>query len=299
MKRALRVLVHLGVLTGVILVWSGVVDPGDAVLLAVGLEGLLFLVGAGVLVLVARRYRRERGAGLEPWRALEDGLSLVLPGVIARLVLHELRLLVSLFRWTFRRVRLAEEEFAYHKRSLLRAITPLVLVSAPMELIVVHVLALAFSPWWWLKWVLLFLGVYATLWLLGLYASLVALPYRLEAKGLRLRYGLMADGFVPYTQIEEVMRRDYKAPTPGDGLSYSREEDALYLATDGKTDVALRLSATQSMRGFLRDTERASHIYLAVDEPARFVRDLRRRIGSFVTDEAGTEGSILAPKSPR
>lgn len=88
MKRALKLLVPLVVLAEAILVWSGVMDLGDAVLVAVGLEALLFLVGVGGLVLVVRRYRKERKAGLEPWRALEDGLSLVLPRAAARFVLR-------------------------------------------------------------------------------------------------------------------------------------------------------------------------------------------------------------------
>ena len=55
-------------------------------------------------------------------------------------------------------------------------------------------------------------------------------------------------------------------------------EDALYLATGGKTDVTLRLRAPRSMRGFLKETEPASRIHLAVDAPAGFVRELCSRI---------------------
>ena len=214
MKRALKILVPLVVLTEVILVWSGVMDLGDAVLVVAGLEALIFLVGFGGLVLVVRRYRKERKAGLEPWRALEDGLSLVLPRTVARLILHEPRLFASLFRWTFRRVRYSDHEFAYHKRTLLRAIVPVVIVTSPLELLVVHLLAQALSPWSWLKWALLALGVYAVLWLLGLYASLVALPQRLEGEGLRLRHGVLAEGFVPYEEIETVVREESRPPIP-------------------------------------------------------------------------------------
>lgn len=51
------------VLTEAILVWSGVMDLGGAVLVVAGLEALLFLVGLGGLVLVVRRFRKERRAG--------------------------------------------------------------------------------------------------------------------------------------------------------------------------------------------------------------------------------------------
>ncbi len=149
-----------------------------------------------------------------------------------------------------------------------------------------HVLVLAFSPWWWLKWALLFLGLYAILWLLGLSASLVVLPHALEADGLRLRYGLLAEGFIPYGEIEAASRERREASNSGDGLSSVLEEDALYLAAGGRTDVALRLHAPRSMRGLLRDTEPASRVNLAVDEPDGFVRALRERIATAVPDGA-------------
>jgi hypothetical protein len=297
MKRVLKVLVPLVILAEAIFVWLGVVDLGNAVLVVAGLEALLFLLGLGGLVLVVRRYGNERRAGLDPWMALEDGLSLVLPRTVARLAVKEPRLFFCLFRWAFRMVRPTNDEFAYHKRSLLRAIMPLLAVSAPVELAVVHVLALAFSPWWWLKWVLLVLGVYATLWLLGLYASLVALPHRCEEKGVRLRYGLLAEGFIPYADILDMVGTPRKAPHPGDGLSCVPEEDALYLATGGKTDAALRLRAPRSLRGFLKETGPASRIHLAVEEPDRLVRELRRRIETPVLG-SGIEHPVAAKEAP-
>lgn len=62
MKRALKVLVPLVVVAEAILLWSGVMDLGGAVLVVAGLEALLFLVGLGGLVLVVRRYRKDRRA---------------------------------------------------------------------------------------------------------------------------------------------------------------------------------------------------------------------------------------------
>jgi hypothetical protein len=53
---------------------------------------------------------------------------------------------------------------------------------------------------WLLRISLLALGHYALLWIFGLYASLVTLPHRLEENGLRLRYGALAEGFVPLSE---------------------------------------------------------------------------------------------------
>ena len=86
----------------------------EAVLVVAGLEALLLVVGIGNLLLVLRRYRSGRREGLGVWAELEDGLALVLPRMMARLAVNEPKLLVALFRWTFRRPGLADNEFVYH-----------------------------------------------------------------------------------------------------------------------------------------------------------------------------------------
>lgn len=261
----------------VLLVWLCIMDWREAVLVVVGLEALLLVVGVGNILLILRRYRRARREGVDAWAAFEDGLALVLPRAVARLVVNEPRLLAALVRWTFRRTGLASNEFGYHKRSMLREIMPLLMVAAPMELVVVHLLAHAFSPWEWLKWAILVLEIYAILWLLGLYASLVTMPHRLEEKGLCLRYGVFAGGFVPYKEIQDAVKAIRKAPSSGDGLEYASEEDALYLAAGGKTDVTLHLRAPRTITGFLKESEPARTLHLAVDDAGRLARELRCR----------------------
>ena len=258
--------------------WLGIMDLREAVLVVVGLEALLLVVGGGNILLILRRYRRARREGLDAWAAFEDSLALVLPRAAARLVVNESKLLAALFRWASRRTGLAHNEFGYHKRSMLREIMPLLTVAAPIELVVVHLLSHAFSPWVWLKWALLVLEIYAILWLLGLYASLVTMPHRLEEKGLRLRYGVFAGGFVPYKEIQNTSKVIRKAPSSGDGLEYAREEDALYLSAGGKTDVTLHLRAPRTVNGFLKESEPARILHLAVDDPGLLARELRRRM---------------------
>ena len=287
MKRALKLALPVLILTELFLVWSGVMELRDALFIVVGVEVLLLVVGAGNLVLILRRYRRGRKEGLDVWKTLEDSLAVTLPRTVAQLVLKEPRIFISLFRWTFRRVRLAEGEFGYHRRSALREIVPLIVVATPMELVLVHVLAIAFSPWEWLKWALLALEVYATLWLFGLYACLVTLPHHLEAAGLRVRLGVFAEGFVPYKEIESVELENRRAPNSGDGLFYDPEEDALYVAAGGKTTVTLRLRTPRSAMGFLKESTPASVFHLAADDPGPFVQALRRYTAEI---EVGTTG---------
>lgn len=277
MRLGLKLLVPLLVLAEVALVWSGIMDLGDAVIVVAIVEALLFLIGLVGTLLIVRRYREERKTGLDPWMALEDALSLVLPRKGARLAVHEPRLHAALFRWTFQRVRPGYREFAYHRRSLMRAIMPMVILTSPIELFTVHMLAQVFSPWDWLKWVLLALGIYAILWLLGFYASLIVFPHRLEETGITLRYGAFTEGFVPYEEIQDTVRKDRKAPGPGDGLQHVPDEDALYLAVGGKTSVTLHLRTPHYVCGFLKDSAPASIFHIIADEPGRLTQELRRR----------------------
>lgn len=287
MKRALKMIVPLVILVELVLVLSGIMELGDAILVVVGIEALLMLIGISGVILIFRRYRQERKAGLNPLKALEDSLSLLLPAAVARLITHEPRIFAALFRWSFRRTRLGEGEFSYHKRSLLRSLMPMMIFVLPVELFIVHLFVYLLTPWEWITWALLILEIYAFSWLLGLYASLITHPYSLEETGLRLHHGVFAEGSIPYSQIMDVAREESKAPSYSDGLQHSFADDALYLATSGKTDVVLALNEPTSLRGFIRDSKPASYVYLAADDPRGLASGILERTEALAASTVG------------
>ena len=264
------------------LVWFGGLGVGGAILVVAGVEVLLMLVGIGQMLLVLRRYRGGRRAGLCPWEALEGGLALVLPRPVARLAVSEPRLFVCLVRWAFGRGRPGPAEFAYGKGSPLGTLVVMVLLTAPVEVVFWELLV----PWAWLRWVLLVFSVYSVLWLVGLYASRVTLPHCLEEDGLRLRQGLFAEVFVPYAEVEGVEKKRRKAPRDGDGLQSLPEGDAAFLAINGRVDLSLALGSPLTVRGFFRDTGPVGTVHVAADEPEKMLRELRRRL-----EEAPAPGS--------
>ena len=275
MKRALKWLLPALILAEVALVWSGLLDFADAVFVVVGIEVLLLATAAGEVVLVVRRYRRGRSAGLDLWAALEEGLAVLLPRKAARIAVLEPRLWVCLLRWISRRTGTSDREFGYHKRSQMRLILVMLTFTTPVELLVLELLA----PWAWLRISLLVLGLYALLWTFGLYASLVTLPHSLEEDGLRLRYGALAEGFVPLSEIAAVQLAQRRAPGPGDGLQTDTEGGGIYLATGGRTDLTLTLHSPQTVQGLFRSAGPASTIHLTADEPKRLASELREHIG--------------------
>jgi hypothetical protein len=102
---------------------SGRLDAGTALGIGLVLELGLFLIVLWQIIVVARRYRRNRAAGLDFEAALEDGLARIFPRRLARLAALEPRLWGSLFRWVFRRRPPAAHEFPYTKRTIMGAVT--------------------------------------------------------------------------------------------------------------------------------------------------------------------------------
>jgi hypothetical protein len=213
---------------------------------------------------------------------VERALKWALPRRAARFVVLETQLWASLLLWLFRRRRPGTKDFTYHKNSILGVFIIAALFSSPVEILLFEFLI----PWAWLRWLLLVASVYTVFWVLGFYASLATLPHRLEADGIRLHYGVLAGGFVPYAAIAEVAREQRKPPRKSQGLSLSPDQSTAYFSMDGATNIVLRLAAPQQMRGFLNLTPPVTTIFLAVDEPARFVEQLRQRLDAAGTDAA-------------
>ena len=272
MKRLLKWLLPVLILAEVALVRLNVLDLRGAILMVVGLEILLLLVGWYQVLHAVRRYRRNRSSGLDVWAALEDGLTIMLPRPVARFVVSEPRLFYCLAKWVFRRTKLAEGEFSYHKRSTMDMLVLLIVLVSPLEVLILELLLQAFLPLLWLRLLVLFLEVYGLFWFLGFYASRIALPHRLEKNGVRVRHGTFAEGFIPYSVIESVERRYRKGSRSGDGLDIDDRE--AFFAIAGHTDVTLALSTPQRLNGFLRPTSPVDTLHFAVDTPERFIKDL-------------------------
>lgn len=254
------------------LVRMNVLDLRTAIGLILAIEAALFLVASRQVIVVTRRYRRERRAGLDRWDAFEEGLAVVLPPVVAKFVAAEIRLPTYLFQRLTGRTKLREGEFSYHRGSLMGPLFVVVLFTAPVEILLFELLV----PWAWLRWLLLILGVYGVVWMGGLYASLRALPHRLEPDALRLNHGILASARVPYGAIAEAEPDQSKSES--EGLRVSPDGAVAYLAVGGKTQVTVKLTTPVSLQGFVKPTPPVDCIRFAVDEPDALIESLRSRI---------------------
>ncbi len=286
MKRLFKWLLPVLILAEAGLVWLDLLDIGEAILVVAAVEALLLLVGGYGLLAAVREYRRRRVSGLDGWRAIEDGLAVLLPKAAARLVVSEPRLFLCLVKWAFRKIRLREGEFSYHKRSTFDMLILTVVLVTPVEVLVIELLLQAFLPLLWLRSLLLILAVYAVFWMLGFHASRVTLPHRLEETRLRLHHGVFAEGSIPYSGIRNARLDRRKAPKWGDGLQISGDE--AYLAIGGSADVTLELRPPRPLQGFFKPTKPVDTVHLAADEPERFLRELEKRVPETASAEEQT-----------
>lgn len=182
------------------------------------------LIGAFVLVSVLR-VRRVRV------HANDTGLStmayLLEEEPALRAAKRELGIIVSPFRLIVRRLRGTGPgiyRFDYTKGSLAMPVAMLIVTA--IEIAVVHFLV----PWVWLKVILLVLGVYAAVFVIGIFADRKLHPHELSDEGLKLNWGQTEVLTTALANVVEVRKQSVHKYT--------------YTTVDGSTLVLTALSST-------------------------------------------------------
>ncbi|MGH3321430.1 MAG: hypothetical protein ACRDN9_14900 [Streptosporangiaceae bacterium] len=258
------------------LVWSGLLPLRTAVVVGMVVEALLWVTVAGRTIAAVRRFRAGRAEGADLWMAAEQALAQLVPRRLARVLLIEPRLWWCLARWVAGRHE-GRRGYRYHEcvRMTIWIGVGLVVIEGAVADAVVA-LILPGSPW---PWVVLGLHLYALVFLLGFYASLVTRPHLLERGALRLRQSVLAEVLVPYSAIVRARVGAY----PDYARSWFKIDRARGVATlaYGDANVVLTLDPTEPIlvRGSPCETPLTT-LYLTVDRPRAFVdalMDGRRR----------------------
>lgn len=274
LERASKWLIPVLIVAEALLVWLRVIDLSTAIIVVVAIEALLLLASLRLLIVTVRRYRQDRLGGSDFWTAFESALADSLPRTLAHVIAIEIKVWHCLWLWASRRKKLGVNEFSYHRRSTVGPLLLVVFITTPVEILLFELLL----PWDWLKILLVIAAVYALLWVLAFYASLIVLPHRLGARALLIQNGFMARAELPYDQIESIAAQRKRPPDGSEGLKSVAKENAAYLTVGGRTDVSVRLKTPGSVEGFLRSTPPVQTIHLAADDPERLVNELKARL---------------------
>lgn len=213
----------------------------------------------------AARYEADTAEALRV--AVHDGIG---RGKLAAVLLHDASLVYYLlFSWKRKRQTNSGDSsalFSYHKKTnqvLYSAIlTKIILI----EGIVVHLLVQQWSHW--AAWIL----TIADLWLLALIwgdcRASVLQPVKIVNGTLRLRYGLRIQADIPLHAIAEIASAREFHPDV-------QEQRKSALPILGTPNVKIALKQPVNINGLLFLPRKVTTIYLALDEPDAFARELQ------------------------
>jgi hypothetical protein len=230
---------------------------------------LVFLALAAVLIVrVSRQFKRDRREQGDFWTALEEAVGKQVGLIAARLIVGEPKLWVAVLIWTSGRPPRDSRSFQYAGSSNLRLVSAVVLGLILLEGVGGGLLA-RLAPWPWLSPVLIIISVYAAIWIIGIYASLRAFPHLVAEQGLLLRYGVLGEAWIPWREVDGVVKERVVSPGGIDGLS--TKGGIATLAVGGRTTVTIRRRTPGKVKGFLRETGDISQIRIAVDDSDGFL----------------------------
>lgn len=247
-----------------------------AELLLLPIEVVFLTVELRMAISVYSTVRRLRREG----KPFPDALQVAFgSGRLAAYIKHNLLVLYYLFgSWrgsltpSTRRlegVNDKEEHFTYHRITSLFLFAAMLTKVLVIESIVVHLFVRMLSEY--AAWIM----TAGSLWIIALLwvdcRRSVLEPIRVTQDGLVIRYGLRLNGYIPYSAIAEVQS--------GMDLQPSKEERKRSAVAPMVTpNVRIILRSTVTLEGLLFQPQEAHTIYIAVDEPTRFVDSLRRRL---------------------
>lgn len=253
------------------LVWKTML-PFEAVI--VSLE--LFIIGYEVRVLYrfVRKYRQIRKTEPIAPEALrmtvKEGFG---KGKLAHVLLHDINLFYYLlFSWGRKRAESVERGslYTYHKKTSQMLYAGIITHILVFEAVVVHLLVAQLSH------VAAWIATAADLWLLALIwadcRAAALRPVTVEDGMLRVRYGLRIQADVPLDAIGEVEARREFEPTPEEKRKFAGP-------ILGAPNVRIALNRPLPAEGLLFLPREVTGIYLTMDEPDAFVREIKGRIG--------------------
>ena len=230
---------------------------------------LVFLGLAAVLMVrVWRQFKRDRKAQGDFWTPLEEALGRQVGPIPARLIVGEPKIWAAIVLWRSRRSQKDPRAFHNPASSNLGLIVVVVLGLVLLEGVGGGLLA-RLAPWPWLSPVLIIIAAYAAVWIVGIYASLRAFPHLVTEQGLLLRYGVLGEAWIPWGEVDHVVKESRTSPGGMDGLS--TKDGIATLAVGGRTAVTIRRRSPGKVKGFLRETAGITQIRVAADDPDAFL----------------------------
>ncbi|GAA4572566.1 hypothetical protein GCM10023176_35750 [Micromonospora coerulea] len=183
----------------------------------------------------------------------------------------------SMYLWARRRpLALAPGDDPFGYLGVVKPILGIFIGLSAVEIPIFDLIVSNVVPWRPARWIVLALGVWGLLWMIGLFASMKIHPHVVGDAGIRVRLSAGIDIFVPWADVEAVSKRYRSLPS---SRSVQVEEDGdrrvLHLVVGSQTSVDIRLRRPTTFVLPKGQTEPVDELRLYADDPDGFLRSAR------------------------
>ncbi|MFK3979563.1 hypothetical protein ACI2K4_04190 [Micromonospora sp. NPDC050397] len=131
-------------------------------------------------------------------------------------------------------------------------------------------------PWQPARWIVLVLGVWGLLWMIGFFASLRIHPHVIGDAGIRVRMGAGLDVTVPWDNVDTVGKSYRSMPSSRSvQVEQAGDRSVLHIVVGSQTSVDVRLRRPTTFVLPKGRTEPVDEVRLYADDPDDFVRKAR------------------------
>ncbi|WP_046757110.1 hypothetical protein [Kordia jejudonensis] len=216
-----------------------------------------------------RIYKSQKDNSIDFFTTLKKTCAEILPKPLVLPFVTE----ISVFYYGFvywKRRKLAENEFSYHKESGSVALYFVSIMLIGIEIMPIHHLLAKWSTI--AAWILTILSIYSGFQVFGYVKSLMKRPIAVTKDTLLLRYGIMHEAEIPLSDIKEI-RLSTK--------SFTKEDNILRFALLGELEshnVIIETHTEQTLYGLFGIKKPFTKLALHVDKPAEFREYLNSNI---------------------
>ncbi|WP_248928454.1 hypothetical protein [Paenibacillus hamazuiensis] len=243
-------------------------------LLIVPLEIFIIVYEIRLLFRFIRRYRHVARLESNTAEALRSAMKQEFgSGKLSAFLLHDLTMFYYLlFSWNRKRAEAAPGEltYTYHRKTSQFLYAGIITHVVVFESVFVHILVQMWSQW--AAWLL----TAADVWILALLwadcrASALS-PVTISSGRVRIRYGLRLQADIPLNSIAGISTAAQYEPDAAERKSFA-------IPLSASLNVRIELNRPIQTDGFLFMPREAKGLYLMMDDPQTFVRDVKQALG--------------------
>ncbi|MBE0448005.1 MAG: hypothetical protein IBX64_07915 [Actinobacteria bacterium] len=172
-----------------------------------------------------------RADGAARLDALEQSLSTAIPAFAAKVLVMELRIYNTIFRFLARRKELQCEQFLT-KRETTRILLLVIVFLSIIETAVIEIAIPSKYLFW--KALLIILNLWAITYITGIYLSIARGGHVILDNGIKLQVGFGVKGFMPYDKISLIAKQKKGLPSFSIMPFMSKTEPGVLYATAGE-----------------------------------------------------------------